>query len=362
MSIAGGHRTGGRIQLSLALQGGGAQGAFTWGVLDRLLEEPRIDIARVSGTSAGALNGAVLATGLARGGPEGAKEHLARLWQKVAEAGSLMTFLMLPLRKPGMGVWDDAMPLLSPYQINPLGMAPLRYVLETLVDEALLREDSAAPDLFVNAVNVQTGSSRIFGRADMSVNALLASACAPMSYQAVQIDGESYWDGSYACNPPLWPLYERNLDCDILMVELTPLNRAETPMSAKNILNRINELASINGLQAEMRALDTVNRHVVDADVRMHVLSVSDQPAGLLANEPSIKRTVGRVLFERLRQDGREACEAWLSENLGLLGKRSSVDVAARYLTADASLAGAPSTPSKLSPSSSRRPSRSRQG
>lgn len=320
-----------RITLDLALQGGGAQGAFTWGVLDRLLDED-IDIGRISGSSAGALNGAALATGLARGGRSGAQEHLAMLWNQVAQAGSLMTFLMLPLRKPGMGLWDDMQPLASPYQTNPLGMAPLRCILNSVVDEALLRQARAAPALFVNAVHVQSGSARVFGPADMSIEAVLASACAPLSYQAVQIDGEAYWDGSYAANPSLWPLYENRLDTDILMVELTPLHRAETPMSAKNILNRINEVASINGLVSELRALDRFNRNVPGADVRMHVLSMADQPAGKLATEPSIRRTVDRVLFEMLRQDGRRACEAWLAEHAEQIGKRSSVDIAARYL------------------------------
>jgi NTE family protein len=152
------------VRLSLAQQGGGAHGAFTWGVLDRLLEEEHIRIDRISGASAGALNGAALATGLARGGRQGAKEHLTLLWNKVAEAGSLMTFLMLPLRKPGLGVWDDAMPLLSPYQTNPLGLAPLRYILASVADETLLRSADAALQLFVNAVHVQTGGTRVFGR------------------------------------------------------------------------------------------------------------------------------------------------------------------------------------------------------
>ena len=151
------------LKLDLALQGGGTHGAFTWGVLDRLLEEEDLAIGRISGTSAGALNGAALATGLARGGPQGAKQHLALLWQKVAEAGSLLTFLWLPLRKPGLGIWDDALPLVSPYQANPLGMAPLRSVLASVVDVDLLRGNAVAPRLFVNAVHVQTGSSRVFG-------------------------------------------------------------------------------------------------------------------------------------------------------------------------------------------------------
>lgn len=320
------------VHINLALQGGGAHGAFTWGVLDRLLDEEHLHIDRISGTSAGALNGAALATGLARGGRQGAKDHLATLWNKVAQAGSLMTFLMLPLRKPGLGVWDDAMPLLSPYQVNPLGHTPLRYILASVVDEVLLRKPGAAPRLFVNAVHVQSGRSRVFGPAEMGMDALLASACAPLSFQAVDIDGESYWDGSYASNSALWPLYEKNLDSDIFMVELTPQHRPEAPRSAKNILNRINEIGSITGLLSELRALDTINSNVAHAAIRMHVLSMANGPAATLETEPSIKRTVGRVLFEALRQDGHRACDAWLREHGAQLGKRSTVDIGARYL------------------------------
>lgn len=318
--------------LHLALQGGGTQGAFTWGVLDRLLEDETLTIGRISGTSAGALNGAALATGWARGGRAGARQHLAALWQLVAAAGSLLTWLLLPLRKPGMGLWDDAMPILSPYQVNPLAMAPLRGILGAVADEDALRAPGTGPSLYVNAVHVQSGHSRVFGPQELSIDAVLASACAPLSYQAVTIDGEAYWDGSYAGNPMLWPLYEDNLDCDVLLVELTPLTRPETPMSAKNILNRINEIASINGLVAELRALDSINRNVAAADIRLHLLSMPDRPAALLENEPSIKRTVGGVLFELLRRDGYSACDAWLAEHRQQLGRAASVDLHARYL------------------------------
>jgi len=317
--------------INLALQGGGAQGAFTWGVLDRLLEEEALEIGRVSGSSAGALNGAALLTGLARGGREGAKQHLERLWAQVAMAATPMTLSLLPLRKPGMGMWDDAMPLFSPYQTNPLGMLALRTILMDVVDEDALRGASAERALFVNAVAVQTGRHRVFGPEDISIDALLASGCAPLSFQAVQIDGQAYWDGSYAANPALWPLYKNNLDTDILLVELTPVVREETPVSAKNIVNRINELASVFGLGSELQALYIVNRSVDTADIRMHVLSIADQPAGKIATEPSIKRTVDRVLFEMLRQDGRRACEAWLADNLEHVGRRASTDLLERY-------------------------------
>lgn len=319
-----------RPVVNLALQGGGAHGAFTWGVLDCLLDRDDIDIGAVSGTSAGALNGAALVSGLRRGGRAAAKENLAQLWFKVAQAGAPMTFLSLPLRKPGMGVWDDAMPLLSPYQTNPFALEPLKYVIGAVVDIDALREPGSQ-SLFVNAVNVHTGYSRVFGPADISIDAIAASACAPLMFQAARIEGESYWDGSYAGNPMLWPLYENSLDVDIFMVELTPLYRAETPTTAKNILNRINEIASINGLVSEMRALDSINRTVPGADVRMHVLSLPHDGMEA-AIEPSIKRTVGMMLFESLRQSGYAAAKGWLDEHAETLGVRASIDVAQRYL------------------------------
>ena len=315
--------------LNLALQGGGAHGAFTWGVLDRLLQEPGLEIGRVSGVSAGALNGAALVSGFARGGREGAREQLDMLWRKVAQAGFPLTVLLLPLRKPGLGVWDDALPLLSPYQANPLGLGPLRYILEQVVDVAALQ--SPRPALFVNAVNVRTAQSRVFGPPDMSIDALLASACAPLLFQAVQIGDDAYWDGSYGANPMLWPLYDQSPDQDILLVELTPLERAETPMSAKNILNRINEIAGINGLVSELNAAERWQRHTEGAALRFHGISLPEE-ASRLQLEPSIKRTVGQDLFESLRDTGRAACERWLAAHGDAIGVRSSMDIGARYL------------------------------
>lgn len=317
-------------KLNLALQGGGAHGAFTWGVLDRLLETPGIDIRRISGTSAGALNAAALATGHAHGGPKGAKANLARLWQRVATVGLPFTMLLLPLRKPGWGIWDDAIPLVSPYLVNPLGMGPLRFILDELVDIEALRGGDA-PAMHVNAVGVNSGRHRVFGPDELSIDALLASACAPMVFQAVQIGDEAYWDGSYAANPALRPLYEGETDADVLLVELTPLARAETPMTAKNILNRINELASTQGLLAEMKDLAAYNTRR-GHDIRMHVLSLPDASSGL-ETEPSIKRSVGMELFESLRRKGRATCESWLQAHHRSLGVAASIDIEAHYLS-----------------------------
>jgi NTE family protein len=317
-------------RVQLALQGGGAHGAFTWGVLDRLLDDPDIEIGDVSGTSAGALNGAVLVCGLQAGGPPVAKQRLQRLWHDIAAVGAPLTWLLTPLRKPGLGVWDDAAPLLSPYQTNPFAMEPLRRVLAGLVDAQGLNADGPAR-LHVNAVNARSGACRRFGPGELSIDALLASACAPLMFQAVQIDAEPYWDGSYAANPLLWPLFPPDLQADILLVELTPLLRDELPTTAKNILNRINELASIRGLVDELQLLDRVNRSVAQADLRLHVIGLAES-VGEAATEPSIKRTVGLDLFEMLREQGHAACDRWLATHRSALGSESTVDLPSRYL------------------------------
>ncbi|KQP17797.1 patatin-like phospholipase family protein [Pseudorhodoferax sp. Leaf267] len=320
------------MPLQLALQGGGAHGAFTWGVLDRLLDEEDIDIGQVSGTSAGALNGAALVSGLAAGGRPAARERLSRLWHAIAAVGTPMTWLMTPLRKPGMGLWDDAMPLLSPYQTNPMAMEPVRMLLAGVVDVDAI--NAPGPNaLFVNAVNVNTGRCRVFGPGEHSLQTILASACAPLVFQAVVIDGQSYWDGGYAGNPSLWPLYRSSPKADILLVELTPLERAETPTTAKNILNRINEIASIQGLVAELQAIDAINRATAKADIRLHVVSLPEAGTALEI-EPSIKRTVALELFYSLHQRGHAACEAWLATRQGK-ALPAAADIGARYLGSD---------------------------
>lgn len=310
-------------KLNLALQGGGAHGAFTWGALDRLLDEPDIEIERISGTSAGALNGAALVSGFAEGGRAGAKHRLAALWRQLALGGIPFTMLLLPLRKPSLGMWDDGIPLVSPYAVNPLGMAPLRMVLGSLINESALR-NPAAPTLFVNAVSAQTGLNRVFKPGEVTIDALLASACAPLVFQAIPIGGESYWDGSYGANPSLWPLFQERKDVDVFLIELTPLHRPETPMSAKNILNRINEIASINALKAELREVIDIN--VQKEVVRMHVLSLPIEGYEM-AMEPSIKRSVGIELFESLRQTGYAACDRWLQSNQKDLGVSGTMDM-----------------------------------
>lgn len=319
------------VVLDLALQGGGAHGAFTWGVLDRLLDEPTVSIGRISGTSAGALNGAALATGFARDGRAGGQALLAHLWQTIAQVGWPLTFMLAPLRKPGLGIWDDMLPLVAPMQANPTGLGPLRAIVSAVVDLDALRSH-AAPQLYVNAVSALSGQSRVFGPSDMSIEAIMASACAPMTFEGVPIEDDVYWDGSYASNPALAPLYEKKPNGDVLLVELTPLRRGELPLTAKNILNRINEIASIRGLAADMGAINDRNRRSSGPSTRVHLISLAEH-ATPQQIEPSIKRTVGWELFRFLRDIGRTACDEWLACHRAQLGISSTVDFESRYVT-----------------------------
>lgn len=305
------------LKLNLALQGGGAHGAFTWGALDRLLEEPLIEFGSISGTSAGALNGAALVTGWVRAGRQGAREQLALLWQKAAEVSSLASLTMIPLRKPSLGHWDDMVPLLPPMIANPLGIQPLRYVLNQVIDQQALRSPGA-PALFVNAIRVRDGATRVFGPKDITIEALLASACAPQLFTAVEIEDEHYWDGSYTANPVLRPLYEGLQQADVLLIELSPVQRQELPLSAKNILNRINEITGNAGLQHEIQLLKENQRS--KAGLRLHVLNIPASCEHLM--DPSIKRSADAGLFETLRQEGWRCCDQWLDENYDSLLKR----------------------------------------
>jgi NTE family protein len=237
--------------LNLALQGGGAHGAFTWGVLDRLLEEKRVRFEGVSGASAGAINAAVLASGWLDGGPAGAREALARLWREVAAASR-----MSPLRAAGLTqmATDLAAQLLSPYQLNPFDLNPLRSILERLVDFDRLRRDRSL-SLFISATNLRTGQGRIFRNPEISSDVLLASACLPQLHQAVRIEGEAYWDGGFTSNPPLVPMVEHCKARDVLLIQINPLATAALPTSARQIRNRLAEIVFGRALASEIETL-----------------------------------------------------------------------------------------------------------
>ena len=329
------------LLVDLALQGGGAHGAFTWGVLDRLLEEPRIQIEGISGTSAGAMNAAVLASGHAAGGTEGAKAALERFWALVSDAALLSPFRRTPLDIM-LGRWTlDSSPLFlafdlfarifSPYDLNPHGANPLRDILAACID---FNELAASPlKLFVTATNVHTGRGRIFRNADLSPEALLASACLPTLFQAVEIDGEAYWDGGYAGNPTVSPLVRECSSSDTILVQVNPVERRDTPRTARDIINRLNEVSFNATLLKELRMI-AVLRQVANpgdsegarwAAMRIHRIA-SDVMTEL---GYSSKLNAEWSFLCMLRDEGRRAAEQFLADHGGDLGVRSTFDLGA---------------------------------
>ena len=333
------------LLLDLALQGGGSHGAFTWGVLDRLLDEPSLAFSGVSGTSAGALNAAVLATGLAEGGRAGAQTALRAFWTDVSASGACFGNWS---HFPGSGLAGfnlDSNPFyalgnqflraFSPYQFNPVGDNALRPVLERHVRPAALQDGSLA--LFITATAVRTGQPRIFDRTDLSIDALLASCCLPQLFRAVQIDGEPYWDGGYSGNPALWPLIYNTPALDLVLVKINPLTRPDTPDTPEEIADRVNEITFNAGLIGEMRAIDFVQRLIAKGqldpgeykNLRLHM--VADEE-GLAPLHPSSKLNTDIDFLLVLHELGHKTAERWLQEHRADLGKRSTLDLRRTFL------------------------------
>ncbi|WP_426957858.1 patatin-like phospholipase family protein [Muricoccus radiodurans] len=336
-------------RLNLALQGGGTHGAFTWGVLTRLLEDERIEVDAISGTSAGAINGAMLAQGIAEGGRAGAIAALDRFWREIA---TRLTFSPLRNTPPEKLLWgydlsfsvawqtfDAVTRMLSPYQFNPfpIEVNPLRRVLERVLDEARLRSDPRAPRLYVSATNVRTGKPRVFERHEVSRETLLASACLPNLFRAVEIDGEAYWDGGYLGNPALWPLYSSGGPPDIVVVQVNPITREEIPKTVSDINTRLNEVTFNASLMYEMRAIEFVQRLVDQGALtppryqRLFVHLIEDE-ARMREFGMSTKYNGDWDFLCTLRDNGREAAERWLAENFEALGRRDTVDLRERFL------------------------------
>jgi NTE family protein len=303
-------------QLNLALQGGGAHGAFTWGVLDRLLEAERFRYEGISGTSAGAINAVVFASGWIAGGATGAQANLAELWRGVAE-------IACPLHKSGVPIAaiEATAQLLSPYQLNPLDINPLRDLLERLVDFERLRRDRSIK-LFIAATTLRTGSLRIFENRELSPDAVVASACLPWLHQAVEIEGEPYWDGGYVSNPPLLPLVERCRTPDLLLVRINSSERSALPKSAGEIRNRVgeivfgqpleHELALLEARRGALMALSPAQRRL--ARHRLHVIDGADM---LSALDPSTKVVPDWNNLLRIHELGRAAAAEWLEGAAG---------------------------------------------
>jgi NTE family protein len=336
-------------RLSLGLQGGGAHGAFEWGVLDRLLEDDRIVICAVTAASAGAMNAVALAAGLAEGGPDGARAKLDRFWRGVNQAGgrnvfgdsALWTAAMNPSWLRANPFYRRVEPLMlaaSPYEFNPFNLNPLHDVLEKTVDFELVR--SAPLEVFVSATDVRDSKLKVFVRPELTPEMVMASAALPNLFQAVEIDGRRYWDGGYLGNPALWPLIEGDGEpSDILLVTLNPFHRNQTPRTAGEIVDRLNEITMNASLSAELRAIAFVQRlieegqltdeakaqyrqiriHAIDADHMLQDLSLSS------------KFNIEWTFLTGLKERGRQAADAWLAAHFDDLGVRSSFDVQGRF-------------------------------
>ncbi len=338
--------------VNLALQGGGAHGAFTWGALDALLEDGRVDFEGLCGTSAGAMNAVVLAHGWLAGGRDGAREALAGFWNEIASAGLLWS----PVRPPPqvsswLGIdpnWGVAAShalmetwtrLFSPYQFNPWNFNPLREVLERCVDFDALAQPHCLK-LFVCATNVRSGKVRVFDNREISADALLASACMPQLFKAVEIDGEAYWDGGFMGNPALYPLFYHADSRDIIIVHVNPVRREQVPRTPAEIANRVNEISFNSSLLREMRAIEFAARMVEQGWLKdeyagrvrkmlIHSIRDDEAMAGLTL---SSKLSPDRAFLKRLHDFGRAATAAWLDAHHGNLGRRSSVDLRAEFL------------------------------
>jgi NTE family protein len=326
-------------RVNLALQGGGAHGAFTWGVLDALLEDGRLDVEGITGASAGAMNAVVLAEGWRRGLAQrdprgGAREHLRRYWEAV---GALPNAFLLPLLPPGAQAWADFWTrLVSPYQTNPFDYHPLRELLQPLVDFDALRATSPFK-LFVCATNVRSGRPRVFREHELTLDMLLASAALPMTFRAVEIDGEAYWDGGYMGNPALYPLFYATATADLLLVQINPLRRDDVPDAPQEILDRVNEISFNASLLHELRAIAFVQRLLdenrVDPKlykrVRLHMIEGGPR---LAAYGAASKANTAPRFLQELFALGRGAAQSWLDGSLAYVGHAPGVVIAERFL------------------------------
>jgi len=333
--------------INLALQGGGAHGAFTWGVLEQLLSDARLSITGISGTSAGAVNAVMLADGLARGGPAEAQKRLADFWRAASSTGNLPVLQravlerllsFTPLEGKPVQAWIDSLSrYFSPYDVNPLNINPLKELFERFVDFEALRAHSDL-QIFISATNVQTGRVRIFGREKITADAVMASACLPLLFRAVEIDGVPYWDGGYLGNPVIFPFFHSTPTEDVLVVQINPLVRPTTPTSASAIMNRINEITFNSSLIGEYRGIDFVTRLIDEGKLprgtgpgqyrRINVHRILLDRFGTHFDAFG-KLSTDYEFFEMLHLSGKRAARRFLDEHFDDIGVRSTVDFAA---------------------------------
>ncbi len=327
------------ILIDIALQGGGAHGAFTWGVLDRLLEEKKLHIDGISGTSAGAMNAVVLVDGYIKDGPQGARNSLELFWKKVSDAARFSLLQRSPLdiilgqwsldHSPFFITMDVLSRLFSPYDLDPFGVNPLYDILAETIDFKRLSRSSIK--VFVTATNVSTGRGRVFRNNELTPDVLLASACLPTIFKAIEIDGEHYWDGGYSGNPTITPLVRECKSQDTILVQINPVTRPGFPKSARDILNRLNEVSFNAVLLKELRMIALLRQlaHPGDsegakwASMRIHRVS-SDM---MLELGYSSKLNAEWDFLLMLRDEGRQAAEVFLTEHAHDLGRCSSLDL-----------------------------------
>jgi NTE family protein len=320
-------------RVNLALQGGGSHGAYAWGVLDHFLEDGRLEIEGISGTSAGSVNAVVYAYGRMMGGIDGAREALAGFWKRLSESGAgFASPQIFDLFKMVTGS-------LSPYQWNPLNYNPFRTALEASVDFEKLRTCTATK-LFITATNVETGKARIFTTPEVSIDVVMASSCLPFLFQAVEIEGAHYWDGGYMGNPALYPLFYYTVSRDVIVVHINPIERPGVPKLANEIENRLNEITFNSALVKELRAIAFVQKMLEDGWLKeryakklKHVLMHSVRADKVLADlSVSSKYSVDWSFLQELHQRGLMTGKAWLDAHYVEVGKRSSVDLYATFL------------------------------
>ncbi|GAA0289685.1 patatin-like phospholipase family protein [Rhodovulum strictum] len=337
------------LRINLALQGGGAHGAFTWGVLDRLLDEPGIEIAAISGSSAGALNGAALKAGLVEGGPQAARANLDWLWTQVGAVGDLRLTHWMAAFTPGAGtvarMLDAALPwslgdmasrMVGPYAYGPFYRNPLRRIVERFDFDRVCA--ARPPAFFVGATNVRTGKIRVFEGRAITTDAILASACLPTLFQAVEVtdpdtgETDAYWDGGYTGNPALFPFLAPDLPGDVVVVSINPLERVRVPVTGQEIQNRINEISFNASLLGELRAIQQV-RDLIDQgrlergtmkEIRVHMVS---DDALMRQLNVATKLVPSPVVLDELKRAGRAAADRFLAEAGPRIGHESSVDL-----------------------------------
>jgi len=342
--VAANEPAAGQKAINLALQGGGSHGAFTWGVIDRLLEDERIVFEGITATSAGGVNAVLLLDGWIAGGREGAKNALKTFWKKMSDVSSKSiiapSFLdkMSPKfgldQSPGYIMTDMISRFLSPYQLNPMDMNPMRDLLNEVVDFERIQQHTDIK-LFLSATTVRTGKVKVFTNKELTANHVIASACLPFVMRAPEIEGEIYWDGGFMGNPAIFPVIYGCKSCDVLMVHLTPMVRNEFPTDSRSILNRMQEISFNSSLMREMRAIAFVTQLIDEGKLSggkrmfMHLIEAEDIITELAG---SSKMNADWKFLMHLFNIGRERADAWIAANFDRVGRESTVDIQERWL------------------------------